>query len=290
LSHLVRKALFVTVVAAVLVGSVTALASAAAKPNNPTITFTDPASDAGLLTTGAVQFTYNRIPNATKTLTCATSGPNGYASSGCTTPIAPVGVKGASSASSLPYVGVTQGSYTFTVTLALTDGGTTSATVHFRIPLFTEGSPTAHTFAYNSEFLPAKSTGNVTAALQPAGGIVLPPTPTPSSASGCTAANFAGFVPGRIALIQRGTCSFGMKVLNAQAAGASGVVIFNEGQPGRTDAIGISLGVDASGNEFIPSIPVAFTSFTVGNTLYGQYQNAVTNNTALPNLHLDYNS
>lgn len=287
MGSLVRKLLLVTVAAAMLVGFVATFASAAAKPNNPRITFTDPASDGGLLTTGAVQFTYNRIPNATKSLTCATSGPNGYASSGCTTPQA--GAKGASTASSQPYVGVTQGSYTFTVTLTLTDGGTTSATVHFRIPLFTEVSPTAHTFTYNSEFLPAKSTGNVTAGMQPTEGIVIPPSSTSHSSSGCTAADFAGFVSGRVALIQRGTCNFGVKVLNAQAAGASGVVIFNEGQLGRTDVIGISL-VDAGGNEFTPSIPVAFTSFAVGSNLYGQYQDAVTNNTALPNLHLDYDS
>ena len=38
--------------------------------------------------------------------------------------------------------------------------------------------------------------GTATAALQPAGGIVIPPTPTPSSASGCTAADFSGFVAG----------------------------------------------------------------------------------------------
>jgi hypothetical protein len=288
MTHL-RKLLLATVAAAVLVGFVATFASAAAKPNNLQITFTDPASDGGLLTSGAVQFTYNRIPNATKTLTCATSGPNGYASSGCTTP--QDGVKGASTARSQPYVGVTQGSYTFTVTLTLTDGGTTSATVHFRIPLFTEVSPTAHTFTYNSEFLPAKSTGNVTADMQPAGGIVIPPnsTPPPNSSSGCIASDFNGFMPGRIALIQRGTCSFGVKVLNAQAAGASGVVIFNEGQVGRTDVLGIAL-VDAGGIEFTPPIPVAFTSFAVGSSLYGQYQDAVANSTVLPSLHFDYDS
>jgi PA domain len=286
MTHL-RKLLLATVAAAVLVGFVATFASAAAKPSNPQITFTDPASDGGLLTTGAVQFTYNRIPNATKTLTCATSGPNGYASSGCTTPQA--GVKGASTASSQPYVGVTQGSYTFTVTLTLTDGGTTSATVHFRIPLFTEVSPTAHTYTYNSEFLPAKSTGNVTADMQPAGGIVIPPTPAPSSTSGCTASDFNGFVSGRVALIQRGGCNFGVKVLNAQAAGASGVVIFNEGQVGRTAVLGIAL-LDAGGNEFTPPIPVAFTSFAVGSNLYSQYQDAVANSTVLPSLHLDYDS
>ena len=59
------------------------------------------------------------------------------------------------------------------MTLTLTDGGTTSATVHFRIPLFTEVIPTAHTYTYNSEFLPAKSTGQTTAAHQAQAGDVL---------------------------------------------------------------------------------------------------------------------
>ena len=60
----------------------------------------------------------------------------------------------------------------------------------------------------------------------------MPPDPNgSSSASGCSAGDFTGFTAGNIALIQRGTCNFGMKVLNAQAAGASGVIIFNEGNP-----------------------------------------------------------
>jgi hypothetical protein len=67
-------------------------------------------------------------------------------------------------------------------------------------------------------------------------------------------ADFAGFTPGRIALIQRGSCFFGVKVLNAQAAGASGVIIFNEGNPGRTGVLAGSL-VDANGNPIIPTIP-----------------------------------
>jgi Zn-dependent M28 family amino/carboxypeptidase len=111
----------------------------------------------------------------------------------------------------------------------------------------------------------------VNAAIQPAGGIIIPPTAAPSSASGCTSADFSGFVPGHIALIQRGTCNFGVKVQNAEAAGASGVVIFNEGQPGRTDVMGISIS-DADGNTFIPTIPVAFTTFAIGQDLYNEYQ------------------
>jgi hypothetical protein len=99
------------------------------------------------------------------------------------------------------------------------------------IPTFTEVSPTSHDFVVSDEWNPGQSTGTTTADLQPAGGIIIPPTPAPSSASGCTAGDFSGFVPRRIALIQRGTCNFGVKVQNAQAAGASGVIIFNEGNP-----------------------------------------------------------
>jgi len=49
-------------------------------------------------------------------------------------------------------------------------------------------------------------------------------------------------------LIQRGTCFFGVKVQNAQAAGASGVIIFNEGNtdPDRTGLLSGNL-QDAAG-------------------------------------------
>ena len=153
------------------------------------------------------------------------------------------------------------------------------------LPVFREISPTSHDFAVTGEFNPGQSTGSTTADLQPAGGIVIPPTPTPSSSSGCTAADFAGFVPGRIALIQRGTCFFGEKVLNAQAAGASGVIIFNEGNPGRTGVLSGNL-VDAAGNRIVPTIPVVFTSFGIGNNLLNEYQQAVQAGTALPVMNL----
>src|SRR5919204_3322445 len=153
------------------------------------------------------------------------------------------------------------------------------------VPSFSEVSPVAHTYALNSEWRPGTSKGITTAAIQPAGGIVLPPTPTPSSASGCSASDFNGFVPGRIALIQRGTCFLGVKVLNAQAAGASGVILFNEGNPGRT---GLLIGTlfDAAGTPFIPTIPVAFTTFAIGQDLYNQYQSAVQLSTPLPTMNL----
>jgi Peptidase family M28/PA domain len=153
-------------------------------------------------------------------------------------------------------------------------------------PVFSEVSPVAHTYVLSDEWNAGQSIGSTTAAVQPAGGIVDPPTPTSSSTSGCTAADFSGLVPGRVAMIQRGGCNFGVKVLNAQAAGASGVVIFNEGNPGRTGVLAGNL-IDANGNRFVPTIPVAFTSYAIGHDLVTQYHDAVQNNTALPVVNLD---
>ncbi len=45
---------------------------------------------------------------------------------------------------------------------------------------------------------------------------------------GCNA--LIGFTPGNVALIDRGTCEFGTKALNAENAGASGVIIVNNQQ------------------------------------------------------------
>jgi hypothetical protein len=154
------------------------------------------------------------------------------------------------------------------------------------LPVFREISPTSRDYVVSDDWNPGQSTGSTTADLQPAGGIVIPPTPTASSSSGCTAGDFSGFVPGRVALIQRGSCNFGVKVLNAQAAGASGVIIFNEGNPGRTGVLSGSL-VDAAGNRIVPTIPVAFTSFDIGNDLLNQYQQAVRAGTALPVMNIN---
>jgi hypothetical protein len=139
-------------------------------------------------------------------------------------------------------------------------------------PTWSEVSPTARSFVVGTDWNPGQSNGTATnAEIQPAGGIVLPPTSSPSSASGCSPNDFNGFTAGRIALIQRGTCTFGVKVQNAEAAGASGVVIFNEGNPGRTTVLNGSL-VDANNTPFVPAIPVAFTSFDIGQSLYNEYE------------------
>jgi hypothetical protein len=101
--------------------------------------------------------------------------------------------------------------------------------------------------------------GDLTVPIQPVD-LVLPPTPQPSSTSACEAADFAGFAPGNIALIQRGTCTFEVKAQNAQAARAAGVILFNEGNPDRTEPLNGTLG-----RPFM--IPVVGTSFAIGQDL-----------------------
>jgi hypothetical protein len=147
-------------------------------------------------------------------------------------------------------------------------------------PTWSESSPTSRSFQLVTDWNPGTSNGSANGDVQPAGGIVLPPTPTSSSTSGCTAADFSSFTAGHIALIQRGGCNFGVKVLNAQAAGATGVVIFNEGNPGRTAVLSGSL-LDANNNPFVPTIPVAFTSFDIGKSLYDEYQAGTPPHTSL---------
>ena len=56
--------------------------------------------------------------------------------------------------------------------------------------------------------------------------------------------NFAdGSMDGKIALIQRGACFFTSKVINAQNAGAIGVVIYNDHRPGTVTMSGPDVGI-----------------------------------------------
>ena len=132
------------------------------------------------------------------------------------------------------------------------------------LPAYTPGDTAEDDFSTMSY----SGSGDVTAPLQAVGGIIIPPTG--GSTSGCTAADFAGFEAGNIALIQRGTCPFREKVENADAAGAVGVVIFNEGNVVPDD--------DRVGNLFgtldppQADIPVVGTSFAVGQELYNLLQ------------------
>ena len=97
--------------------------------------------------------------------------------------------------------------------------------------------------------------------------LVIPATPAPSSTSGCEPSDFPTPPPAdpAIALIQRGTCTFEQKAVNAQAAGYDAAIIFNEGNPGRTDLFIGTLGVPRN-------FPVVGLSYADAVALYEQLQ------------------
>jgi hypothetical protein len=73
-----------------------------------------------------------------------------------------------------------------------------------------------------------------------------PAAPVNTSTSGCQSSDYNGMPAGAIALVQRGTCTFAQKFKLVNRSGAGGMILFNEGQPGRTvplwfDVTGISV-------------------------------------------------
>jgi Zn-dependent M28 family amino/carboxypeptidase len=110
--------------------------------------------------------------------------------------------------------------------------------------------------------------GDVEAPVVPTTDIVIPPGPTAdTSNSGCEPGDFPPATDGAISLIQRGTCPFVQKLDNAKAAGAVGVILFNEGQAdlGRVNALA----------RIAPThygIPAVLSSFAVGEELYNASQ------------------
>ncbi|HEY6697689.1 MAG TPA: M20/M25/M40 family metallo-hydrolase [Acidimicrobiales bacterium] len=88
-----------------------------------------------------------------------------------------------------------------------------------------------------------------------------------TSTSGCEATDFAGFPAGNIALLQRGTCTSELKAENAAAAGAVGIVIFNQGNTDAEDRQNIPA-VTLSANN-TSGIPVLGTTYALGAQLAG---------------------
>ncbi len=94
--------------------------------------------------------------------------------------------------------------------------------------------------------------GDVTAAVSAL------PAPSADATPGCEAADFAGFPAGNIALISRGACTFAIKATNAYAAGASGVVIYNNAPGSFAGTLGATFTLD---------IPVTSVAQSVGQQL-----------------------
>ena len=139
-------------------------------------------------------------------------------------------------------------------------------------------APTEATYIEGTDFqvMDQSDEGDVTAAVTVVDVVLdLPRAPVTSGCDGAFATDpvtgenvpdpggpddFASFPAGNIALIQRGTCSFETKAANAAAAGAVGVILFNQGNtPEREGLInGTLAATNASG------IPVVEATFALG--------------------------
>jgi Zn-dependent M28 family amino/carboxypeptidase len=122
------------------------------------------------------------------------------------------------------------------------------------------------TYAQDVDFgvIDQSDPGDVTAAVTP---VDLQLGLGNTSTSGCEAADFAGFPAGNIALLQRGTCTFELKAENAAAAGATGIVIFNQGNTADPARQGIPAVTLTANNT--SGIPVLGTTYALGATLAG---------------------
>lgn len=144
----------------------------------------------------------------------------------------------------------------------------------FDFPFYSEVSPATlnqvspSPTPYETESMQYSGSGAVTGALVATTNVVIPAAPEPSSSSGCEVGDFvpASATTPQVALLQRGTCTFAIKVANAAAAGYDAAVIFNEGNPGRTELLsGVTLGEPAA-------IPVVGISYADGVALYNATQ------------------
>ena len=147
-------------------------------------------------------------------------------------------------------------------------------------PALEQTSPTPTTYIDGVDYdtMQFSGSGDFTAPLT-AVDLLVPSPAANASTSGCEAADFAGFTAGHIALMQRGTCNFVVKAQNAQAAGAVGAIVFNEGNPGRTNLNLGTLGAPQT-------IPAITTTFAIGDALRNGVLNGPTGLTI--RLRVDY--
>jgi Zn-dependent M28 family amino/carboxypeptidase len=123
-------------------------------------------------------------------------------------------------------------------------------------------APTPTTYVEGTDYAPTSQSepGEVTAAVVPVDvNLTLPRANT----SGCQPEDFAGFPAGSIALLQRGDCTFAQKGNNASAAGAAGIIFFNQGNnpadPSRMGIPAVTLGDGYTG-----TIPAVNATYALG--------------------------
>jgi Zn-dependent M28 family amino/carboxypeptidase len=131
-------------------------------------------------------------------------------------------------------------------------------------PTLRQESPTPTTYVDGPDYQTMTFSGSIPATTADvwAVDLILPNAPGPgATTSGCEAADFAGMPAGSIALMQRGTCTFGQKADNARAAGAVASIIFNDGgDAGRITVIAGTLGAGTHG-------PAVGTTLALGQDL-----------------------
>jgi Zn-dependent M28 family amino/carboxypeptidase len=117
---------------------------------------------------------------------------------------------------------------------------------------FARVSPGHEIYQRNRDFLTMRYSGggNVTAQVVPVGG-----------SGGCAGSDFSSFPNGAIALMKRGGCAFSQKAGTAQASGAAGALIANDGLPGRMAPLSATI------FGFSARIPVLVISSQVGAQL-----------------------
>lgn len=97
------------------------------------------------------------------------------------------------------------------------------------------------------------------------------PADPSTSTSGCEAGDFAGADfsgPADIALVQRGACFFSVKAVNAEAAGAEAIIIFNQGNsPTRLGPVSGNATALPDGSPSNIGIPMVGASFAAGIAL-----------------------
>jgi uncharacterized repeat protein (TIGR01451 family) len=153
---------------------------------------------------------------------------------------------------------------------ASSDEGVPGAGVHVNAPGGIVGDYTAGTASFGPPAPPAGATGDVVLGLDPADGA------GPLTTDGCSPLTNAAAIAGNIALIDRGTCGFAVKVKNGQDAGAIAVIIANSaagvfGNMGGADPTVVIPSVMvtfADGNTFKASIPgLNVTLFSGADTI-----------------------
>lgn len=96
---------------------------------------------------------------------------------------------------------------------------------------------------YAAEFAPDTPVGGITGPIA---------QPIDANRHGCTAADWAGVeVTGAVALVSRGTCSFGQKVAAAAAAGADAAILYNNIAGPLNPTLG------AEGPDWIPTVGIS---------------------------------